>query len=144
MLNKLVSFLTGAPVEKVAEYFARKQELKYELKLRKLEGAAKIAEAKANAQAKAMEQSHEWALLHIRNSGWKDEFVLLILSIPLIMSFIPGGAVYVSAGFQVLGVTPSWYQWMLISIYAAIYGIKPVFQGMANKIALKKANGNSK
>ena len=38
MLSKIMSFITGAPVEAGVKFFTRKAELKQELKLKKLQG----------------------------------------------------------------------------------------------------------
>ena len=65
-----------------------------------------------------------WELEQIKNSGWKDEFVLLLLSIPLIMSFIPNMQPYVVGGFEALSMTPQWYQWLILAVFSAVYGIR--------------------
>ena len=73
---------------------------------------------------RGQEMDNSWELEQIKNSGWKDEFVLLLLSIPLILSFIPGTVGYVEAGFEALSKTPQWYQWLILAVFAAIYGIR--------------------
>ena len=73
---------------------------------------------------RGQEIDNSWELEQIKNSGWKDEFVLLLLSIPLVMSFIPQMQPYVVDGFAALSTTPDWYQWLILSVFAAIYGIR--------------------
>ena len=124
MLNKLLGALLGAPAEHIAEYFKQRQKLKADLKLKKLEGKVKIEEAKAQMEIKKLESDNAWELEQIRNSGWKDEWVLILLSIPMVMSFIPTLAPYVQQGFAVLGMTPEWYRWLILMIFGAIYGIR--------------------
>ena len=41
-------------------------------------------------------------------AGWKDEFWTIVISIPLIMCFIPGLDGYVYEGFEALPGTPEW------------------------------------
>ena len=60
----------------------------------------------------------------IKNSGWKDEAVLVTLLIPLWLCFIPYTVVYVEKGFNALSLTPDWYQWLILVIFAAIYGVR--------------------
>jgi hypothetical protein len=65
-----------------------------------------------------------WEIEQIRNSGGKDEWVLGVISIPLVGCFIPGLDTYMLRGFNVLGQTPDWYQWLILLIFTAIYGIR--------------------
>ena len=133
MIGSIIAKVIGKVVGEGAgnqaiDYFAKKQQLKYKLKLAKIEGQIGLAAAKLKAQA-------EWAAANIANSGWKDEWVLLLLSIPLVLAFIPGTVQYVHDGFAALEKTPAWYRWLIGSIMAAIYGIKPAWEfwkGKAN------------
>ena len=124
MINKILGTLLGAPAEKVAEYFQTKQKLKSDLKLKKLEGQVRIEEAKANMEVKKLEADNAWELEQIRNSGWKDEWVLVLLSIPLVLVFVPATQEYILEGFSILETTPEWYRWMIVAIFTAIYGIR--------------------
>lgn len=121
MFAKLLGKIIGGPAaEKAVEYFNEKQKLKQELKLAKLNGKIALERAREDNSA-------AWAQAHIANSGWKDEYVLVILSIPLVLVFIPGTSQYILQGFQVLEQTPEWYRWLIVSVMAAIYGIKPAW-----------------
>jgi hypothetical protein len=124
MLNKLLGALLGAPAEAVADYFKQRQQLKADLKLKKLESKIRIEEAKATMEVKKLEADNAWELAQIANSGWKDEWVLILLSIPLVLVFIPDFAPYIQQGFDVLATTPEWYRWMIMAIFTAIYGIR--------------------
>lgn len=124
MLTKLLGALLGAPAEAVAEYMGERQRLKYELKLKKMENKVAIENAKAAMEIKKLESDVNWELEQIRNSGWKDEFVLIILSIPLVLVFVPSMADYILTGFAVLDKTPDWYTWLIFAVFTAIYGIR--------------------
>jgi hypothetical protein len=65
-----------------------------------------------------------WELEQIRSAGWKDEYVLLVLSIPLVMCFIPGLDTFVHKGFAALDTTPTWYQFLVPMVFAAVFGIR--------------------
>jgi len=121
----VMSIVTGI-FKPVADYFNKRQELKAaehtnELKALEAQGdrrAQLIREGLAADMAWEMEFAQQ-----ARNS-WKDEYVLLVLYIPLIMAFIPGMSIYVAAGFAAFAGTPMWYQIMVQTISYATYGIR--------------------
>jgi hypothetical protein len=116
--------LGGGLGEAAVGYFAKRAELKQQLALAKLEGAIAVEKAKAEYRCKDLEYDNAWELEQIKNSGWKDEYVLVLLSIPLVMVFIPFAQPYVLEGFSVLDQCPEWYRWLLVMIFAATYGIR--------------------
>ncbi len=61
----------------------------------------------------------------IENSGWKDEYIVGIWSVPAVMAFIPGGHEAAAKGFENLANAPEWYIVGWVSISLAIYGLKP-------------------
>jgi len=124
MLEKIVGALLGAPAEQVAEYFKEKQKLKFDYKLAKIRARTAAERAKEARAIQADTNDHEWSMLMVQNSGWKDEFVLIVVSTPFILGFIPGMDKYVQSGFDNLANTPVWYQVMIVTIFFAIYGIK--------------------
>jgi hypothetical protein len=138
MLNKLLGAILGAPAEKIAEYFQQRQKLKADLRLKKLEGKVKIEEAKTLMRIKELQSDTTWELRQIQNSGWKDEWVLILLSIPLVLVFFPVTAAYVLQGFEILEQTPEWYRYLIIMIFAAIYGIRVWRRGDKAKLLKSK------
>jgi hypothetical protein len=95
-----------------------------------LEGRNKKMAAKAEAEAavmiKASESTADWEKIQAQNAGnsWKDEWLTLLFSVPLVMCFIPGGVEYVQAGFTALEEMPQWYQYTLSVIVAASFGVR--------------------
>jgi len=122
--DTIVGGLLDKVAPEVAGYYRDKIKLKHDLKLAKINKQI----ARENAQAQYVENSenrdHEWELESIRNSGWKDELVIIVLTIPLVLVFVPSLAPYVEQGFKVLAQTPEWYRWMIVMIYAAVFGIR--------------------
>ena len=107
-----------------------------ELKAVKLEGEIALARAKTVAQITLMADKQAadvaWENLSITNSGWKDEWFTLLLSIPIIMCFIPGGAQYVQAGFSALNEsTPEWYQWAFLVAVGSSFGVRKLTDFMS-------------
>ena len=124
MWAKIIATLTGQTVESVLNYQATKIRLKADIELEKLRGKAAWEAAKTQRASESEGRDHEWELLSIQNSGWKDEWVLIVLSIPMILSFIPVTVLYVEEGFRVLEETPTWYRVVVASIYLATFGLR--------------------
>jgi len=124
MWSSIVSALLGKVAPKVADYYIKKQELKAQIEIKKLEGKIAYEEAKTRRAEASEGRDHEWELESIRNSGWKDEWVLIILSIPMITSFIPATQAATEAGFVALEGTPLWYRTTVMTIYLATFGLR--------------------
>lgn len=124
MWAKIIATLTGQTVEAVLEYKNTKRKLQAEIELEKLRGKAEYERAKSQRASESEGRDHEWELESIRNSGWKDEWVLVVLSIPMIGAFIPGVQPYIMQGFAALETTPLWYRVTVGSIYLATFGLR--------------------
>lgn len=124
MWTMIISKLLGSFSKVAAETYIQKKQLETEVQLEKLRG--KIAwEIALTKRAEASEgRDAEWEIARIKDSGWKDEWVLVMLSVPLVGSFMPGMAPYILEGFRILEMTPDWYRWLVLLILTAIYGIR--------------------
>ena len=76
-------------------------------------------------------------------TSWKDEFVLIMFSVPVIMCFIPKMDVYVTAGFMDLKETPVWYQVIFVVMCLTIYGQRKLARLFAGKFLGGNGNNNS-
>lgn len=120
ILGSVLGNLGGKVVEAIDSRGQRKHEQKVQaLELEKLRHSKQIELIQTGQKL-----DNAWELEQIKNSGWKDEFVLLLLSIPLVMSFIPEMQPYVVEGFAALSTTPEWYQWLILAVFTAVYGIR--------------------
>ena len=94
----------------------------------KAETGAKVARAKAEAtiMEKKATGELEWDLEMARGSqsSWKDEWLVILFSVPLILAFIPGMEGVVANGFAQLEAMPQWYQYSLGIIVAASFGVR--------------------
>lgn len=124
MKDFLLKLLTGGATEQIGEYVRERQKLKNDLALKKLEGKAKLLEAKYEALARREQHINDWEMAQIANSGYKDEVVLFVLLVPYLGSFIPGVQDYISVGFQYLNEMPTWAVGLTVAIFLAIYGIR--------------------
>ena len=120
----MVTTLLGSVGGKVVEAIDKRGQRKHDEKAQKLE----IEKLRHTKQIELIQQGQKldnaWELEQIKNSGWKDEFVLIVISTPLIMAFIPSMQPYVTEGFKALEQTPDYYRWLILSVFAAIYGIR--------------------
>lgn len=82
------------------------------MELRKAKITAEIDRFQAGLDAEA-----QWEANAAQNAAtsWLDEWWTVILSIPLIMAFVPWLAPYVDAGFQALSAVPEWYVWGVLA-----------------------------
>lgn len=104
-----------------------------------LEGKVAKTKAKAEAEASVMKtqakSAADWETAMARSSAqsWKDEWLTILFSIPLVLAFIPDAVPYVRQGFEVLNTMPQWYQYGLSVIIAASFGVRSVI-GIMNKV----------
>lgn len=125
----------GALVSPVAGAFSSYAEGKAKIKKAKIE--AKVAKHKADAAryTKQAEIKADWdmeALYQSRNS-WKDEFVMLIWFLPVILLFIPYTQQYVVTGFAALNEAPYGYWLVLFGVVANVFGLRWLFQNKIEK-----------
>ena len=99
-------------------------------KVEEKKAQAKTRVAKAEAEAIVMQKKAtgeiDWDLEMAKGSqsSWKDEWLTILFSIPLILAFIPGMEEVVSNGFAQLEAMPQWYQYSLGIIVAASFGVR--------------------
>ena len=76
------------------------------------------------------EEAYQGKLLEARQSDWKDEAVLIILSAPIVVlawavvSDDPTAMDKVKLFFEMFSQLPSWFTNLWILVVASIYGIK--------------------
>ena len=83
------------------------------------------------------ETAYQGKLLEARQSDWKDEFVLVVLTLPILViaygvfSDDPGASAKIKEFFEQFQQLPSWFTNLWILVVASIYGIKgtQIFKG---------------
>ena len=101
--------------------YKKKQETKMKMADAQLMHADKMARGESEYQGK---------LLEARQSDWKDEAVLIILSLPVlvlawaVISDDPTAMDKVKLFFEMFSQLPSWFTNLWILVVASIYGIK--------------------
>ncbi|MAZ94083.1 MAG: hypothetical protein CMF58_06635 [Lentimicrobiaceae bacterium] len=103
----------------VVEGYVETKKAKAKQKLVKIEAETSLIEKKIAGEI-------EWDVQAQKNSGdsWKDEYLTILFSIPLLLCFLPWTVEYVERGFAALAQTPEWYKYTLGIIVSASFGIK--------------------
>jgi|TARA_R110002020_G_scaffold225204_1_gene435319 uncharacterized ion transporter superfamily protein YfcC len=91
-----------------------------------------MADAQATHASKMArgELEYKQAVMQNNQQGWKDEFVLILVSSPVmlliwsIFSDDPDIRQKVDMFFEYFGNMPFWYQALFIGVVSAIYGLK--------------------
>ena len=101
--------------------YKKKQETKMAMADAQHMHASKMARGESEYQGK---------LLEARQSDWKDEFVLVVLTLPILViawgvfSDDPGASAKIKEVFDQFQQLPSWFTNLWILVVASIYGIK--------------------
>jgi len=127
----LIGTLGGAIVNGVSNYFTTKQEIKkVEVEANK-EVIVARAKATINRLQRESEQDFDLNRMAVENmkNSWKDDFILIIITMPFIMLFIPEYQAIAINGLEAMDInTPIWYQIMVISIFLSIYGLRDILK----------------
>tara|TARA_R110000744_G_scaffold35058_7_gene81454 strand:- start:117 stop:506 length:390 start_codon:yes stop_codon:yes gene_type:complete len=85
------------------------------------------AEAKATIMKSAATSEADWEKIMASGTqnSWKDEYLVILFSIPLILSFTgEWGRTAVADGFDALSNMPEWYQYTLGVIVASSFAVR--------------------
>ena len=111
-----------------ASIFANKQKAKILMSDAELLHAQKMANGEVEYQAQVRKSNDQ---------GWKDEFVLILISLPILLliwsvfSDDPSIQEKIDIFFDKFSNLPFWYQSLFIGVVASIYGLKgaDIFKG---------------
>lgn len=119
MLSLVTALITGG-------FTAFKEMRKQKADEIKQAGELKAAIATAKTKRAAQGDTNAAALdeLSIAQRGWKDEYLLLITTAPLLLCFIPDYAEYVNQGFTALDTVPEYYWYGLAMVYIDTFGFR--------------------
>jgi len=97
-------------------------------KTKELESVAEMNHAQRMADGKI---SYQKAVMNNQNQGWKDELVLIIVVLPIV---VLSWAVFsgdsqakekLDLFFHYFNNFPEFYKWLVLGIFGSIYGLKP-------------------
>jgi len=101
--------------------YKKKQETRMKLADAQASHAEKMANGELEYKAKVIESN---------DNGWKDEFVLILVSMPMLLlvwsvfSDDPEIRIKLNLFFEYFKQLPYWYQAIFIGVVSAIYGLK--------------------
>ena len=101
-----------------------------------IDGKTQIKLTEAEIKKKQLTGELDWDLEAMRatENSWKDEWITLLFSIPLILAFCGDwGNQIVQAGFTALEIMPDWYQYSLGGIVSASIGMRGVSKYFGGK-----------
>lgn len=121
----------------VKDYFTRKQEIKH---------------AEHEAQLKRITENEQSASrldeLSIASRSWKDEYLLLLVTFPIIVIFsgvLTGNEDWVrligEAFTQLKETTPEYYWWALGLVYIDTFGFRRMFRVAVEQYLVKRFGG---
>ena len=114
--------LIGMAVKTGADVYKRKQETKSLQALAERNHAEKMARGEIEYQSRIIDN---------QNQGIKDEIVLAIVILPIIViaysvfSGTPDAKQKLDLFFEYFNNLPDWYVWLTVGIFGSIYGLKP-------------------
>ena len=92
-----------------------------------IEGKTAVKKAEAETKMKIATGEIDWdiAAMKATENSWKDEWITVLFSVPLILAFCGDwGREIVQEGFTALQAMPEWYQYSLGLIVAASLGMR--------------------
>lgn len=128
LIGGLIGFVTSAFT---GWQERQKVKLETDLAIQKAQAEAEIVRIQKVADA---EVNWDFEALRQGERSWKDEYWTFVLSIPLILVFIPGMDQYIMRGFQQLEAVPEWYRYSVGIAIAAAFG----FRQLVNLFGKKK------
>ena len=136
-MSTLSTILGSSIVSKVVDWISDWFTTRKETKKAEAEMKMNLAEAKTQAQIDLYKTGLvgdiAWEKNAQDNSGWKDEMLVIVFSLPLIGGFIPGLDVYIDRGFHAFDNMPDWYQASIGVIVASVFGVRKFSEFMSMK-----------
>ena len=133
---QLIAAALGIAGQSLGSYMERKQlETQTKLEIMKIKAQGEVEAAKALAQIEA--EYDNMAQANMKTS-WKDEYLVLIMTMPTIVSFlVPFIQVFLGidlapalkASWELIGMAPDWYQWSVLGIIIATFGLRWAAKG---------------
>ena len=128
-LDKLISPFT-AVIEPVTSLLGKRGEAKHaeiaaDQEQQKLET---ITESAENIEELKGKEAYDLQALQNQIKDWGDDYLLIVMTLPFIIGFLPGLQPIVAAGWVALQSAPVWYPSILIGITAAKFGLRWLFQ----------------
>ena len=138
VITGITNTLLGEPIKQWQKRKTLKVAQQYELQ--KLDHQANVAKANAVLAMAQQGQQQDYDLdkIAMQNmaKSWKDELILIIFLVPIVLAFIPGMDVYVQAGFAAINAMPQWYVAIVIGMVVVIYGLRGLLKAYLQRFSI--------
>lgn len=135
-LSSILSWVSN-PLGKIVDSFTSWLDSKQKLKEVELQNKIDLANAKAKAKIDLYNSGVvgdiAWEKDSLDNSGWKDEYWTIVISMPLVLAFFPSTADWVTHGFETFSGMPDWYQIAFGICVSSAFGFKKFAEIMSLK-----------
>lgn len=119
-------------IDGVGSYFKTQQEIKKV----KVEATKKVLVAEAEAKIKRLEKESEqdfnldFQAIRNMEKSFKDELILIVFLVPMILAFYKPLADDILKGFDVIKQMPDWYQYIIIGMVVVIFGMRGLLKAV--------------
>ncbi|EGQ7984202.1 hypothetical protein HJA60_004282 [Vibrio vulnificus] len=107
----------------------------------KLKRKDEFEQEQHNAKVKRLQSGDENAanldMVSLKDRGLKDDFILLVVFMPLILTFIPEYAPHVDAGFTALQVVPEYYWYIVAAVVIDTFGFRSMVRYLLEFFSFK-------
>jgi len=129
MFNTILSSLFGFIARPIEQWGDRKKlelEQAGEIAKKEHEMQLKVIDVKMQMllNGQAIDADLDKASVEDMKTSWKDEFLLIIFIIPMMMAFHPYTANFALEGFNVIEQMPNWYMLLIVGMVVTIYGMR--------------------
>lgn len=101
------------------------------------EGKTRVEQAKVDATVRQVESNDamdgKLEEISLSTRTWKDEYLLIITTSPMVLVFFPAAVDDIQAGFKALATLPEWYKWIVLMIYVDTFGFRRVVRAWLEK-----------
>ena len=125
-----LKLLFGAPLEIVSKAYESRQQRKVEE--RRIESAIRLKKIDYVNQGRIAEV--EWNSKAMANSSWRDEWITIMLSAPLVLIFGPDTIqAQIADGFAELQLLPAWYKSAVGLMIGSAFGFQKYTNTVMNR-----------
>ena len=103
----------------VVEQEDKELERAFQIRVKKIDTATELAK-----QGIKVEADWDTEAQKQMEHSWKDEWFVILFSIPLIAAFVPQWQEAILKGFETLQKTPEWYIMLVLGIVASTFGLR--------------------
>lgn len=93
----------------------------------KLDLELQLEQMRITAKQSSVPDDYDMQALKNQDHSWKDEYLLIIYTVPFVLSFIPQTQDSVAKGWLYMSQAPWWYASLIIGMVASVYGLRWYF-----------------